>query len=278
MMRQQKEQIRFFIFGYGSLIWKPGFSYTSRTVGYIEGFALRFWQGNCTHRGTPAAPGRVATLSPDEKAITWGVAYEVCGASQALRAFDHLNMRECTLGGYDTNFVDFHASDKKQLTSSVRVIVYIATDDNPLYMGPASIQQMALEISNAEGRCGHNVEYLLKLTRFFHEQCLHDQHLFDLEGEVLRVMKKRGVEIDSLMNHSECNSLHNVPELENPGSPGPIRHRRDTNELEHDIHLAEDSLRESAQMSDDEDCLNESELDEISDNVPVFRDSIKISV
>lgn len=51
------------IFGYGSLVWRPGFEFTSRKVGFIRGYSRRFWQGDTFHRGSEkavsqgAAPG-----------------------------------------------------------------------------------------------------------------------------------------------------------------------------------------------------------------------------
>jgi len=39
------------VFGYGSLCWHPGFTYTKCITGYIRGYVRRFWQGNVTHRG-----------------------------------------------------------------------------------------------------------------------------------------------------------------------------------------------------------------------------------
>lgn len=40
------------VFGYGSLCWIPGFTYSKCITGYIRGYVRRFWQGNVTHRGT----------------------------------------------------------------------------------------------------------------------------------------------------------------------------------------------------------------------------------
>lgn len=41
------------VFGYGSLCWKPGFDYKRVIKGFIQGYSRVFWQGNETHRGTP---------------------------------------------------------------------------------------------------------------------------------------------------------------------------------------------------------------------------------
>ena len=57
-----EESTNLWVFGYGSLVWKPGFQPGQLVTGYVEGFARRLWQGNETHRGRPGRPGRVATL------------------------------------------------------------------------------------------------------------------------------------------------------------------------------------------------------------------------
>lgn len=175
------------IFGYGSLVWKPDFKYKRSKVGYIEGYKRRFWHGDNFHRGNDELPGRVVTLIEDDDANTWGVAFEVSG-SQAEESLKYLNVRETVRGGYVTKMVDFFPEGEEG--APVQALVYIATSDNPLFLGPASPEEIGAQIAVCQGKSGHNLEYLLRLAEFMRQSCprVEDDHLFLIEAAALSVV------------------------------------------------------------------------------------------
>ncbi|XP_061097414.1 glutathione-specific gamma-glutamylcyclotransferase 1-like [Conger conger] len=178
------EKTSLWIFGYGSLVWKPDFKFKRSKVGYIQGYMRRFWHGDNFHRGNDEMPGRVVTLVEDDDACTWGVAYEVTG-SQVEESLKYLNVREAVRGGYITKAVEFipRGDEEAPLLS----LVYIATADNPLYLGPASHEEIGAQIFKSSGKTGHNVEYLLRLAEFMRQYCpeVEDDHLFSIEATIL---------------------------------------------------------------------------------------------
>jgi cation transport regulator ChaC len=163
------------IFGYGSLVWRPAFAYVQRTPGYIEGYARRFWQGSTDHRGVPGAPGRVATLAAQSDARCWGMLYRVSpeDAHEVLAGLDHRER-----GGYARREVEVHLPTLGRRQPGV--LVYLATPENPNYLGEAPLPEIADQIRGSRGPSGHNVEYVLRLAEALREIGADDEHVYSL--------------------------------------------------------------------------------------------------
>lgn len=92
-----------------------------------------------------------------------------------------LNEREIALGGYELRRLRFSCNEKP--SHSFCVLVYAATPKNTLYLGPAGLEQIAVQIASARGHSGLNVEYLIRLADFMREKVpeFDEEHLFELE-------------------------------------------------------------------------------------------------
>jgi cation transport protein ChaC len=156
------------IFGYGSLVWRPEFPHLERRTSWVHGFARRFWQGSTDHRGVPGAPGRVVTLAREPGARCWGVAYRV-GADSVEAVLAQLDHRE--RGGYDRVDVELHFHGPDGPESRAPGLMYVATARNPNYLGPAPLDEIADQVAVSHGPSGANVDYVLRLAAALREIC-----------------------------------------------------------------------------------------------------------
>ncbi len=160
------------IFGYGSLIWRPALEFEERRQGFIRGFERRFWQASPDHRGTAEAPGRVVTLVEAPNAVCWGVAYRIAAHRWgAVRV--RLDERE--KAGYRHLHEDFYEPGRP--TPIPGVLCYVATPDNPGFVGPAPLVEIAAVVRSAHGPSGSNREYVLKLAAALAEMGAVDEHV-----------------------------------------------------------------------------------------------------
>ncbi len=167
------------IFGYGSLVWRPSFPFVSRRPAYLLGWVRRFWQASTDHRGLPGAPGRVVTLiaAPGERCD--GLAYHVA-PEHVAQVFGELDHRE--RGGYERRQVTLHFDGPAP--SVTDAWLYRATSRNPNYLGPAALPEIARQVRGASGPSGHNVDYVLRLASALRELGARDPHVFALEALV----------------------------------------------------------------------------------------------
>lgn len=170
------------IFGYGSLIFRPGFPTRGYIDGYIRGYSRRFWQASTDHRGVPERPGQVVTLVDAPEAICWGRAWQV--AEDELDAvLDGLDERE--KGGYERRQVDVYGQDHDLLAHAT---VYIASPENPQFRADLCLEEIAAIIAVAEGPSGRNADYLFRLAEALRQMGAQDLHVFELEN-LVRALK-----------------------------------------------------------------------------------------
>ncbi len=165
------------LFGYGSLIWRPSFPYLARRAARVHGWVRRFWQGSHDHRGVPHAPGRVVTLVREPAGFCDGVAYHL-DRDLAVETFDGLDHRE--KNGYQRYDVTIEFRDDAEVPG----IVYIAPHDNHAFLGPASIEDMVSQVRASSGPSGTNLDYVLSLGNALRELDAEDDHVFELEARL----------------------------------------------------------------------------------------------
>lgn len=177
---------RHWLFGYGSLIWRPDFPYLARQPALLHGWTRRFWQGSHDHRGLPHAPGRVVTLVEAAGARCLGMAYALDGAvyDEVVAALD---VRE--KNGYARFAAPVHLQGDEGAAgrSTVEALVYIATPDNHAFLGPAPLESLAQQIHRSHGPSGSNREYLFELAaalRALDARHDDDAHVFELDAAV----------------------------------------------------------------------------------------------
>ncbi|KAH8775636.1 ChaC-like protein-domain-containing protein [Diaporthe sp. PMI_573] len=188
----------FWLFGYGSLIWKPPPHFDRRIPGWVTGYVRRFWQASQDHRGTPEAPGRVVTLIersfwetlPDPHSSAdkvWGVAYRI-EAEHVEEVKEYLDIRE--INGYTIHYTPFCPASNPE--KPIRTLVYIGTPDNDQFVGPQDIQALAGHIYLSEGPSGLNRDYLLGLDKALQELSPEsgDEHVTDLSERVRAIVSR----------------------------------------------------------------------------------------
>lgn len=125
--------------------------------------------------------GRVVTLLPRPEARVWGVAYRP-PAQQLRDIMARLDHRE--QGGYAHARVQVRTDDG----SNIDALTYIATEQNPFFLGARPLEVMAQRIARAHGPSGPNRAYLFALEEALERAQAHDPHVTRLARAVRAVL------------------------------------------------------------------------------------------
>jgi glutathione-specific gamma-glutamylcyclotransferase len=160
------------VFGYGSLLWNPGFNYSQVRKVWLPDWSRRMWQGSTDHRGTSEFPGLVCTLVPDPGQGCWGLAYVVSDPEwPEIRA--QLDHRE--KDGYQLRNLTAQSDQEP-----IHCWTYVADATNPSYIGDRPAQELAWRMARASGESGPNADYLLRLHQTLMQLEIEDPHIAEL--------------------------------------------------------------------------------------------------
>lgn len=159
---EQVPQGRFWVFGYGSLMWHPDFPHTAALVARLHGYhrALCLW--SWSYRGSREKPGLVLGL--DRGGSCRGIAFEVA-ATDRVRVLDYLHDREMINSSYQPRMLAARLADDRL----VPALAFVVRRDTPQYAGKLAPGRMAEVVGGAHGERGPNCDYVLNTVRHLDE-------------------------------------------------------------------------------------------------------------
>ena len=165
----------FWVFGYGSLMWNPGFDFEERRYAILPGFHRRFCIRSTIYRGTPEQPGLV--LGIDAGGECHGMAFRI-DAAQREQVLAYLYERELPSQVYTPTWVNVIVDG-----ASINALTFVVKRDHSQFICLPE-DEMATIIASCAGANGSNFEYLQNTVRALHELGVPDPDLDVLQARV----------------------------------------------------------------------------------------------
>jgi len=162
----------FWVFGYGSLMWRPGFPYVNRLNARLFGMHRSLCIYSHVHRGTAQRPGLVLGL--DRGGSCRGIAYQVA-PEEIDRTISYLRAREQTTKVYHEVIRSIQIHDKKDRV--VQALFYIVDRQHGQYAGRLSLDTQIELVTQGIGKSGANPEYLQNSVEHLKEMGVRDRGL-----------------------------------------------------------------------------------------------------
>jgi len=148
----------FWVFGYGSLIWHPGFPYKDVKVARVFGYHREFCVESTVYRGTPENPGLVMGLLPGGQVV--GRAFKV-NYRDASATIEYLERRELRFEAYQVKWLRASLCDDR----TVNVLTFVMDHRSPSLARCAKGNQLTTNeivrrLGSCKGHAGSNREYL----------------------------------------------------------------------------------------------------------------------
>ncbi|HTE78985.1 MAG TPA: gamma-glutamylcyclotransferase [Xanthobacteraceae bacterium] len=148
------------VFAYGSLMWRPGFSYLERVPARLIGLHRALCVFSFVHRGTPQRPGLVLGL--DRGGTCRGIAYRVAAAARA-ETLRYLRGREQVTTVYLETMRQIELED--HMRHRVRAVCYVVDRSHVQYAGRLTLAESLHHVRQGHGQSGANRDYVLETVR-----------------------------------------------------------------------------------------------------------------
>jgi cation transport protein ChaC len=167
------------VFGYGSLMWRPGFPFEAQAPGLLKGAHRALCVYSIFYRGTREQPGLVLGL--DHGGACRGVVFRVMpGAEEDTIAY--LREREQITAVYRETYRNVRLLDGSG--RSVTALTYLADPKHEQYAGRLTLEEQLRIVRTRKGETGTNAEYVLNTVRHLEEEGVHDAVLAGLAARL----------------------------------------------------------------------------------------------
>ena len=163
----------FWVFGYGSLIWNPGFPYLGAQLGLLHGAHRSLSIISHHYRGTPERPGLVFGLVRGGSCR--GMAFEVA-ASDWPDVLAYLHERELVTSVYRDVMRPVSLADGRRVSA----LAYVVDESHSQFAGLLSLEQQVEMVRSGHGIAGPNIDYVLNTARHLAQLGIRDRTLMAL--------------------------------------------------------------------------------------------------
>lgn len=157
------------VYGYGSLIWRPDFEFAEQRQALLRGYhrALCLWSR--INRGTPEQPGLVFGL--DVGGSCRGMAFRI-PAESVPKVFDALWLREMPSGAYIPRWLRCRTSQ-----GDIRALVFTMNRKTDAYVPRMPDEQLRQVVYSAQGTNGPCIEYVMETASALQRSKILDKRL-----------------------------------------------------------------------------------------------------
>ena len=178
-MQDTDNKATHWVFGYGSLIWNPGFAHVSAQQGLLKGAHRSLSIVSHHHRGTVEQPGLVFGLTRGGSCR--GMVFEVADADWP-QVYAYLQEREQVTAVYRDVTRPVHLADGR----TIGALAFLVDERHEQFAGRLSLDQQLAMVRSGVGLSGRNIDYVLNTARHLRELGIRDRQLMALADLLAR--------------------------------------------------------------------------------------------